>query len=416
MAPVFPSPQSLLPVKFLTAFFAGLLLLPGVIALADAKPEGTETLSGPLGFEASFQAPAEAASDWEALRGEVVVLEFWATWCAPCIAEIPHLNDLAERFAGKPVRFIAVTDEPAETVEPFLARKPIDAWIGLDTDRSLFGKFGVRGIPQTVLIGPKGRIAGITHPMELKARHLEDLLAGKDVNFRRPSPPSKAEPNAAAEAGDAQEPLFRVLIRPTEPSNLCASWGKGEISIPSTEVRHILTYAWQVSEKRLNVEGELPEGEFDAIVRIPSEDSDLAWRFLQEALKAAFRLTVTLEPQEVDVYVLTVAESSDIRPEPTVSTGGMSMGLRGGSFQTVNVSPKMLGEWLEEWALDKPVVDETGLTGTYDFSVRWSDERSEIPEPAVLIELVRDQLGLELKAARRTIDIVTVQTQPPPSK
>jgi len=46
-----------------------------------------------------------------ALAGKAVVLEFWATWCGPCIAAIPHLNDLAAKFENRPVVFLAVTDE-----------------------------------------------------------------------------------------------------------------------------------------------------------------------------------------------------------------------------------------------------------------------------------------------------------------
>ena len=71
------------------------------------------------------------------LKGNVVVLEFWATWCGPCIAAIPHLNALTEEFKGKPVRFISVTDEDETKVRKFLEKRTMSSWIGLDTDRSM---------------------------------------------------------------------------------------------------------------------------------------------------------------------------------------------------------------------------------------------------------------------------------------
>src|SRR5947199_6002703 len=102
-----------------------------------------------LGLEQLLQAPADAAANWEKLKGKVVVLEFWATWCAPCIASIPHLNELAERFRNDDVVFIALTDEPRATVEPFLKRRPIKGWVALDTDHRTGDAYGVTDIPRT---------------------------------------------------------------------------------------------------------------------------------------------------------------------------------------------------------------------------------------------------------------------------
>ena len=82
-------------------------------------------------------APAPNELGWDDLKGNVVVLEFWATWCGPCIAAIPHLNALTEEFKGKPVRFISVTDEDETKVRKFLEKRTMSSWIGLDTDRSL---------------------------------------------------------------------------------------------------------------------------------------------------------------------------------------------------------------------------------------------------------------------------------------
>src|SRR5437667_7763070 len=109
----------------------------------------------PLGLENSLQVPEGAKASGAALKGKVVVLEFWATWCGPCVAAIPHLNELADQFRDKPVQFIAITDEDEKVIGPFLKKKPIHAWVGLDTDRSMFKAYGITGIPHTVVVDLK---------------------------------------------------------------------------------------------------------------------------------------------------------------------------------------------------------------------------------------------------------------------
>src|SRR4051794_18336148 len=118
------------------------LQLPLILALlamlnlptAEAADTIHEGPAPPLSVEQLLNAPDGASAEWSRLKGKIVVVEFWATWCAPCIASIPHLNELAERFKDKEVVFISLTDEPRTTVEPFLKRKPIKGWVALDTD------------------------------------------------------------------------------------------------------------------------------------------------------------------------------------------------------------------------------------------------------------------------------------------
>src|SRR5437879_6535769 len=106
----------------------------------------------PIGLENILQAPEGTKATWAALKGKVVVLEFWATWCGPCVAAIPHLNELADKFKNQPVQFIAITDESEKIISTFLTRKPIHAWVGLDTDKSMFRDYSVTGIPHTIVV------------------------------------------------------------------------------------------------------------------------------------------------------------------------------------------------------------------------------------------------------------------------
>jgi thiol-disulfide isomerase/thioredoxin len=116
---------------------------------------------------------------WTALRGTVVVLDFWATWCGPCIEAIPRLNNLVQQFKGKPVRFISVTYEKDAVVRPFLEKHPLDTLVGEDIDCGMFRSYRAWGIPTVVLVGGDGRVNSVIHPNKLSAPVLELVLDGQ---------------------------------------------------------------------------------------------------------------------------------------------------------------------------------------------------------------------------------------------
>src|ERR1700757_1046642 len=63
----------------------------------------------PLHLAKLLNAPTNAVASWPALKGKVVVLDFWATDCPPCVGSIPHMNELIAELTNAPVQFIAIT-------------------------------------------------------------------------------------------------------------------------------------------------------------------------------------------------------------------------------------------------------------------------------------------------------------------
>ena len=373
----------------------------------------------PLNLEKLLQAPTDAVASWEALKGKVVVLEFWATWCGPCIEAVPHLNELADEFKEKGVQFIAITDEKESVVQPFLKRKAMRAWVGLDTDRSMFKDYGVSGIPHTVVVGTNGVIAWVTHPAGLSAEVINNVLAGKAA---APPVARREEKRVAAEPSErrVEPPVFQVLLRPStgedEGSSSSGPSGMGPLGrMYRSESKGISLvglahWAYRTTESRLVTNSALPEGKFDVLINVPFAATERIPDLLSDTLKTTFGLRGRKETRDVDVYELTVKDS---KLEETVSTGGSSASSGPGRISAVNTPARSLARSLEG-QLKKPVLDKTGLTNRYDFQLKWKQEgREAVPE--VLIEAVRSQLGLELIPAKRPVELVVLEVDPPAS-
>src|SRR5690606_39151244 len=132
-------------------------------------------------LERMLQGPDASQVNWETLQGRSVLIEFWATWCGPCITAIPHLNELSNKLEGEPIEFISVSNEEEELVKSFLDRHSISGWIGLDTDRSMYAPYGIQRIPHTILVDANGIVRATTHPDHVTENVLRDLIAGKPV-------------------------------------------------------------------------------------------------------------------------------------------------------------------------------------------------------------------------------------------
>lgn len=94
-------------------------------------------------------------------RGRLVLLNFWATWCVPCRQEIPTLNALMRKMAGRPFVLVSVAmDHNVGHIPPFLKKVPVDFMVLTGRKGKVDSRYFGLGLPQTYLIDPEGYLIG----------------------------------------------------------------------------------------------------------------------------------------------------------------------------------------------------------------------------------------------------------------
>ncbi len=365
----------------------------------------------PLSVEKIVQPAEGATPTWAALRGKVVVLEFWATWCGPCVAAIAHLNELADAFKDRPVQFIAITDEKEGPVQRFLARKPMRAWVGLDTDRSMFRDYRVSGIPRTIVVDARGIVVGDTYPTVLSAAALENVLAGRPPGL--PEPPPEAETVAATKSAfeESAPPLVEVTIRRRDAAEghmwSCDSTG-WEFS--GCGLRTIIELAYDVQPYQILLPDELSGGRFDAKAKVAG-GREAARPLLRSALMSGLGLTLRRETRPYDGYRLVVPTDGTHKLVPTAMEADACTHSGSGTDAAGMMNYTLSNETIATFCatlgrlLDCPVRDHTHLEGRFDYLLVWKDgDRQD------LLRAVREQLGLELQPAQQTVEVLIFES------
>jgi thiol-disulfide isomerase/thioredoxin len=110
------------------------------------------------------------------LKGKVVLVNFWATWCPPCRKEMPDLDALYKQFKDQGLVILAIDDEEAAKVTPFLKEKPVSYTVLLDPGRKVNDLFRIDGIPKSFIYDRDGKLVAMSIDMRTKGQFLA-LLA-----------------------------------------------------------------------------------------------------------------------------------------------------------------------------------------------------------------------------------------------
>ena len=443
------------PKQFVTVVLS--LVAAASLAARAAGPKVGDA-APPLGVQTLLNAPEGASAEWDKLKGKIVVVDFWATWCGPCVAAIPHMNELAEQFADRDdIVFISRTAEDRATVEAFLKRRPIRGWVALGPDATRMTYYV--GLPHTYIVSKDGRVLGHGEPDGLTPAVIEAALEGRPIRWKPPeampaaaeAPPAAAEAAEAVEAvgeaddaargpaygsffpgrlpGDESEPIAQVVVRKSASGQYGGS-GDNEYSHTylGFPLAWILNATLPQTQDGLGVQVELPadlpDDVLDVAITVPEPQTREAYTALLEAgLLRPLGLKTRVERRDTDVLLMVekspgsamasgrfkpVADGAVAGPTkpPVVDADGSTR------WEISNAPPASLIGLLG--FIDMPVVfDETGIDGGFDYAV------IEWPHGDRDLETMRaglDEYGLALKGERRPLTYVIVERAAPATR
>jgi len=155
----------------------------------DSEPDSDSAIpSGPrrteVGYDVGQFAPGFSLLDLDgrhvslaSYRGQVVLLDFWASWCSPCRQTLPHLHQIAVDHAGDGLVFIGINlDRRTEDAVSYLDDNPFHQMIPVQGTTAVAQQYGVSGIPRTFVIDRSGVIRFAGHPAVLVASAIEPWL------------------------------------------------------------------------------------------------------------------------------------------------------------------------------------------------------------------------------------------------
>ena len=351
---------------------------------------------------------SQTAVTLQSLKGKVIVLDFWATWCVPCVKAFPKMAAIQKQYS-KEVQVIAVSNESPDRIGRFIKNRPLDLWFASDTATASLLKqsFPHISLPHVVIIDKEGVVRAITNGNEVTDDVIKQVVNGitPNVSFKNETV-TEGEVFETVTDGKEQFILkgFQQGVRPSKNIN------SNSITYVNTHFSRIYLDAWQMNYSRLRYQ-DIDQSEqrrtnetlYSLQLTIKENNYTKLLETLQQKLQQEFIYKSKVDKEKDTVFVLSKIgdpDTSMIKKANSTRSSGTNKGKFYARNQSIGAA---IANYLEGFGIvDGIVLDETGDTKLHDISFEWE------PEKEGAIEEFLQKLGLKMERAIREYDVLVI--------
>lgn len=345
------------------------------------------------------------------LKGKVVLLEFWATWCGSCLVAMPHLQELQAKYP-KSLQVIAVTDETARRAGLYIKSKPANFWFAVDTARKIADVFPHQLIPHTILISPEGKLIAATSPELVTERVIDSVLHRQTVHLAEKKDNLLGYEDLIKQnfaAADTVQNRFMMQGEIKGGPGLSTIWLDDKaftgrrltcINLPLSTLYMLAygNYPYSRTVDQTKAGRDAPRYCLDLIVKNKTE----LMPALQRELAKRFDLQAKVEAMTKEVQVLRITDTVKFQTIPRNHSGKRTFYARHGEIDQQAITMGDFAQFLESYGIGKLVKDETGNTEKLDIKFSFQPEN-----PQSLLDILSG-MGLGLTKEQRQVDMLVL--------
>ena len=343
---------------------------------------------------------------------KIFILNFWGTWCSPCIPEMDSLAKLQEKFQQQ-IQVIGVSNDPGARLKKYIASKPSNIWLASDTSSLLYQMLNLASVGYCAILDAHKNIIAVVNTDSVNVKLINRILKGEKI---------ESDAKTAEVSHTDKDPFGIDSLQAgsfTIRSYMKGQQTRGQVPNSGPFAFRRRTYynlpsatlyrdAYDVvSQSQLIYDFDKKKYDdfndknqlycFDILVKPEEKDSLLS--IMQRKLNQSLPIKARTEMRTMPVYLLKQKHGSQLNL-PASKSEKLSYGFSGNGFEGTGVTLDEFSHIYLSNELQYPVVNESGLTGRYDIKTE-----NDMRDTDNIIKAV-EKLGLTLEKAERPVKVV----------